>query len=123
MSFVKKKTVHLRPDREYRNCEKHATTRVSDLRKYIIEFRYADNDQIYAQDVELTPSEYKRVRRFLSQLLIAGEIRLVDPTDPQNIDFILYPVIDPDFLDFETLKQHWRDGSLLEMADRLRIRL
>lgn len=93
---------------------KNETT--DDLSKYAIEFRYTDNDQRYDEDVELTQSEYERVRLFLSRLMDAGEIRPVDPTDPQNVDSILFPVNDHQFLNFAILEQNWQHGFLIDMA-------
>lgn len=89
---------------------------IDDLSKYAIEFRYTDNDQRYDEDVELTQSEYRRVRLFLSRLMNTGEIRPADPTDPQNVDSILFPVNDHQFLNFATLEQNWQHGSLIDMA-------
>ncbi len=100
---------------------KYETT--DDLSKYAIEFRYTDNDQRSDEDVELTQSEYERVRLFLSRLMDAGEIRPVDPTDPQNIDSVLFPVNGHRFLSFATLEQNWQRGSLIDMAGQHDIRL
>jgi len=96
---------------------------VFSIRKYTIQFRYADNDQQYIEDVELTQPEYARVRLFLSRLMDAGEIRPVDPIDPQDIDSVLFPVSAHEFLSFSTLEQNWLHGSLIDMAGQHDIRL
>ena len=77
--------------------------------KYIIEFLYTDNNQLYQEDVELTDAEYKRVNAFLTKLERAGSIELTIEGGS-----VIYRYCEPMFIGFEQLTANWKAGTLLD---------
>lgn len=87
--------------------------------KYTIEFVYADNGQIYQNDVELTESERARIETYLIALEDAGHIEIPESSLP-----FVYTYTPPDpFINFETLQANWKNGSLLDWGRDLGVTL
>jgi hypothetical protein len=72
--------------------------------RYVIEFLYTDNNQLYQCDVELTPEEHVRVDAFLNKLVKAGEI---EPEGGGGA--MLYVYHEPKPISFAELHAAWTD--------------
>lgn len=83
---------------------------MTDKKKYTIEFIYVDNGQLYQNDVELTDSEHNRLESYLVALELAGH---VEPLDSSS-SFISSYIPHDEFIDFETLTENWKNGSLFD---------
>ena len=70
--------------------------------RYVIEFLYTDNNQLYQCDVELTPEEHARVDAFLNKLQAAGEI---EPEGGGGA--MLYEYHEPKPISFDELAKDW----------------
>jgi hypothetical protein len=97
-----------------------------DRKSYIIQFRYADNDQLYDEgEIHLTDEEYRRVRKFLAALLEAEEILCPNPDDSDDVRYIIWECAGGQSTDFGDLKKRWLDktGGIQPMAKRHGIKL
>jgi hypothetical protein len=80
---------------------------MADKQKYVLEFRYHDNLQVYSDVVELSLEELERVQTYIKALEDNGDILSVD----EFSDLIsLYQ--EPTFLTFDQLESNWIEGSL-----------
>jgi hypothetical protein len=82
------------------------------VKKYVIEFLYCDNNQLYQEDVELTLDQRARLLIFLCGLETNG---VIESTEEAS-EFI-YEYTEPNFIKFDRLKALWSQGSLIDSAD------
>ena len=81
--------------------------------RYTVEFIYADNDQIYSDDIECTPEEAVRLEVFLMKLaIVVGYIKLGGESER-----FVVPYTEPEFIGFGELQANWDDGLISTAKD------
>jgi hypothetical protein len=83
--------------------------------KYILQFNYADNGQLYEDFLLLTAAEASRLNGALELLFAAGDIRSAD--GDRTSASMLQPYAEPEFRTLSQMKKGWENGYL---ADQLR---
>jgi hypothetical protein len=93
-------------------------------KKYVVKFRYKDNDEIYTQDIKVTPEELERVKTFFARLLDEGYIVVADPNDGNDIDEVVFEPFEYEPLTFAEISQRIEEGdTLVSYAKELGITL
>ncbi len=88
-------------------------TTESDLgNRYILQFNYTDNGQLYEDFLLLSDAEARLINLALATLFDAGDIRSADG-DRTSVGLLkLY--IAPEFRRFDEMRRSWNDGTLNE---------
>jgi len=81
-----------------------------EAKRYILQFDYVDNGQLYEDLLLLTDLEAAQLHKALQVLFDAEHIRSVD-SDP-NSDSLLTEYRDPEFQTLHELKDRWENGDL-----------
>ncbi len=89
-----------------------ATTEDDSRNRYILQFNYTDNGQLYEDFLLLSDAEARLINLALATLFDAGDIRSADG-DRTSAD-LLQPYIAPEFRRFDAMKRNWDDGTLNE---------
>ena len=84
------------------------------LKKFAIQFLYADNKQLYDEEALLTYEEYIRIRVYLELLLNFDVILPASSEDPLCVDYILWETTDYDPITFDVLYERWEADYLLD---------
>jgi len=71
-----------------------------DLKKYVVEFFYNDNDELYRCHYKLTADEYQKVIDRLQRLINQGKIRHADGTACDEAGCMVSTYYPPDFYDY-----------------------
>jgi hypothetical protein len=91
-------------------------------KKYSVEFRYSDDLQLYTADIQVTPEELERIKKFFEAMLEHGYILAADNTNSDTIDNVVFETHDYEPLTFEQFsKSYERGDTLIEYAEELGI--
>ncbi len=79
-------------------------------KKYILQFNYTDNDQLYEDFLVLSDRDAERLKEALEVLTEVGDIRSAD--GEKTSVSMLQPYVEPEFRTFEQMKEAWEAGDL-----------